>query len=752
MRGLALCIAGAALVVLTALAPLTATASPTSASAFEPSIPLVDSFESAAEELPPGLQEAVVRDLGISPAEYLQQAEAAAVASTTVPELVAAGVAPDDIWLDGDSLHVHADDPALEELATGLGAVVSDAPAPEPRQDLEQPVEAYDELIGGRGWRSTTGDGISVICSTGFTGFDATGARTMGTAGHCFDGQVLPGTARLYDQSAPDRAGTTGALIGPLSPARFHFGGGDDVGFVTVSNTQLTSRGAVSTWDGGSIAVRGAITATTGAAICKSGRTTGWTCGRVLATNRSISVEGRTVNSIVTDLCMYRGDSGGPALIGNYAAGINSSGTWSSAACTNGGYANVYPVQGHADSATQQAEGWEVAVVLDVPIVDDAVGGADASIHGTVPNAAPGTTVLLFLDGAAAPAASADVAPDGSWSFEAGALPTSGSHPFAVVAGYGTWNRSAAASGVLRPPIDVSRLHGATRYETAVEISEQAYPDGSAVAYLATGTNFPDALVAAPGAVAHGGPLLLTQPDLLPGAVESELRRLGATRVVIVGGPASVTTSVETRLRSIVGDVERIAGADRYATARQFVDRTFPDPVDALYLATGENFPDALSASAVAGAEGAPVLTVPGGAPGLDAATRASILALAPARIRIAGGVNVVSAGIEADLRALVPDTVRVSGADRYETAARVAASATGADGALVYLATGTDFPDALAGAALAGKEGHPLVLSAPDCLPAPAITELDGWGTDRVTLLGGPATLSANVAALKPC
>jgi putative cell wall-binding protein len=72
------------------------------------------------------------------------------------------------------------------------------------------------------------------------------------------------------------------------------------------------------------------------------------------------------------------------------------------------------------------------------------------------------------------------------------------------------------------------------------------------VVYIATGANHPDGLGGAAAGAIEGGPLLLTRRDSLPSSVATELKRLKPQRVVIVGGVNAVSTTVETRINTIV--------------------------------------------------------------------------------------------------------------------------------------------------------------------------------------------------------
>ncbi|KQS16343.1 cell wall-binding repeat-containing protein [Frigoribacterium sp. Leaf186] len=306
--------------------------------------------------------------------------------------------------------------------------------------------------------------------------------------------------------------------------------------------------------------------------------------------------------------------------------------------------------------------------------------------------------------------------------------------------------------------LTVSRIDGDDRFATAAEAaaafpSRTEDPDGRHVAFVASGTNFPDALSAGPAASALGAPLLLVQRDALPSATASELRRLSPERIVVVGGQASVSSDVARALGAIA-PVTRLSGDDRYATSRAIMRSVFVDAASPLfagsatgaYVASGTRFPDALSAGSAAAHLGAPLLIVDGGAAHADAATVAMTRGL-DGVVGVGGPASLNPAVLD-DLNA---DSYQFAGADRYDTSVQVNADAFERSDT-AFLAVGTNFPDALSGVALAGALDAPLFITPGDCVPAATLDEFDRLDVADVQLLGGPAVLSENVAALTPC
>ncbi|MEO7721480.1 MAG: cell wall-binding repeat-containing protein [Pseudolysinimonas sp.] len=300
------------------------------------------------------------------------------------------------------------------------------------------------------------------------------------------------------------------------------------------------------------------------------------------------------------------------------------------------------------------------------------------------------------------------------------------------------------------------RYTGDDRYDVAVQISQQFKPDVPVV-YVAKGTDYPDSLSAAPAAASEGGPMLLVTPTSIPPSVAAELSRLKPLKIVVVGGEGSVSAGVFDELTTYVTapeNVVRIGGADRYEASRNVNAYAFGTTgVSRVYLATGTNFPDALSASADAGSHDAAVLLVYGTSNSLDQATRDEITLLHPDNVVIAGGPGSVSSGIETAVTALnLPGgSQRLSGEDRFE-ASEAINHETYTTANTVYLATGFNFPDALAGAALAGRDTGPLYVVRTDCIPQSILADIRAFGSPQVVLFGGPASVTQAVADLQPC
>ncbi len=311
---------------------------------------------------------------------------------------------------------------------------------------------------------------------------------------------------------------------------------------------------------------------------------------------------------------------------------------------------------------------------------------------------------------------------------------------------------AAGSAPVTRAP--VTRIAGADAYGTSAALSKSQYTPGVATAFIATRQSFPDALAGAAAAGKAGGPVLLTGPTSLDGTVSAELRRLQPRSIVVLGGPAAVSDAVVASLQSFTtGTVTREQGQDRFETAAAVAAANWGTSASTVYVSTGSDFPDAVAASAVAAAAGTsgPMLLTTSDV--LAEPTRQALQTLRPSKVVILGGTTAVSSQVQDTIAKTLAASgggtvVRQAGADRFETAAAVARSAY-STASTVYVSTGMNFPDALSGGPVAGRQGAPMLLVTPDSIPAATRKALLELRPSRVVILGGTSAVSDAVAAL---
>lgn len=192
--------------------------------------------------------------------------------------------------------------------------------------------------------------------------------------------------------------------------------------------------------------------------------------------------------------------------------------------------------------------------------------------------------------------------------------------------------------------------------------------------------------------------------------------------------------------------IDRLAGPDRYGTAANVSFATFAPGVPAAYVATGRNFPDALAAGPIAARAGGPVLLTDGNS--LPAATANELARLRPQTIFVLGGPGAVSDAVLDSLRGFATSgtVTRLWGADRYETAAAASAATFTAGVPVAFVATGANFPDALAGGVAAGRLGGPMLLVTRDGIPTATANELLRLRPQQIMVTGGTGVVSDDV------
>jgi len=211
------------------------------------------------------------------------------------------------------------------------------------------------------------------------------------------------------------------------------------------------------------------------------------------------------------------------------------------------------------------------------------------------------------------------------------------------------------------------------------------------------------------------------------------------------------TESLRTLTFTVLGvpAVSRVAGANRYETALALSRSTYGDgSASTVILASGEDFPDALSASSLAGVLDAPLLLTTRAS--LPAEVAAELIRLGASDAIIVGGVPAVSATVASQLTGMGLQVSRIAGTDRYDTAARVAARVATETGAppVVFLARGDTFPDALAASSIAAAQGFPVLLTRTSSLPAETSAAIMTLGVSTVIVAGSTAAVDANVFA----
>lgn len=322
-----------------------------------------------------------------------------------------------------------------------------------------------------------------------------------------------------------------------------------------------------------------------------------------------------------------------------------------------------------------------------------------------------------------------------------------GFHPTTAAGmAYGRWSK-------------MDRAAGSSRTATSVDLSQFGFRVPAAVdaVLIARADQYPDALAGAPFAAKVGGPILLTGSSELGADAETEVKRLAPRVAYLLGGTGALSPQVEADLKAAgVEDVIRVKGTSRWSTAVEVGKRvggTKVFVVEGAHTDPKRGWPDAVSVAFYAASQGVPILLTL--STELPDATRQALIDMGVTEATIIGGEGAVSSGVAAAVADPDGDGVdeitvdRIKGASRYGTSAAVAAAAVadGADPSILWLASGENWPDALAAGPIVAQYGGVFLLSARQDLTFS--TETHRWVKDHAAatklavLVGGAGALS---------
>ena len=208
-----------------------------------------------------------------------------------------------------------------------------------------------------------------------------------------------------------------------------------------------------------------------------------------------------------------------------------------------------------------------------------------------------------------------------------------------VLGGIGAISENVVTSLTSRG-FKVTRLWGATRYETAAKVANSL--PGAKTVLLTSGLSFPDALSAGPAAAHTGGVVLLTAGPTMSSAAKTYMAQNPGAEVFAVGGDAAKAAPTTPKDHQFVG-------VDRYETGTKVAAAFFSHP-GVVTFASGQDFPDALSGGAFSALIDSPILlvrsdTVPAVVKSYASANESSVSGSA-----LIGGAGVVIESVRASL------------------------------------------------------------------------------------------------------
>lgn len=266
-------------------------------------------------------------------------------------------------------------------------------------------------------------------------------------------------------------------------------------------------------------------------------------------------------------------------------------------------------------------------------------------------------------------------------------------------------------------PIITTRLSGETMYETAKAISEYYHQGKVQHVIISTGNGFTDALSASVLAHQKEAPILLvdTSVDGSKDAFDYITKHLDLSGTIyIIGGTGIIGKDFEIKLNTLgFINIVRIAGNDRYKTSYQLALSINNISFSTVVISSGESYPDALSIASFAANKGWPILLTPQNA--LPQEMRNFLSEKKPSKVYITGGTGVISDFVESEISGLLPQASveRLAGQSHFDSNTTIA-QIFATNPSTIYLATGHGFADALAGSALAAKNGDPIIFIDP--------------------------------------
>lgn len=280
---------------------------------------------------------------------------------------------------------------------------------------------------------------------------------------------------------------------------------------------------------------------------------------------------------------------------------------------------------------------------------------------------------------------------------------------------------------------EIERFGGKDRYETSIRISQGEWQYSDYV-ILVSGKNFPDALSATPLSKKYNAPILLTEGEGISSNLMGEIERLNAKNAFIIGGTGAVSENVERQLTQNGIICTRISGKDRYETSAKVAKSIGTS--NGVFIASGENFPDAVSVGAIAAIKEMPILLTSKD----KLPDEVKKVIGTNGKYYIIGGEGSVSNNAVSEIGYYK----RIGGRNRYETnVAVINEFKSDIDFTNTYLANGTGFPDALSGSAAAAKTRSPIVLVSDSFDAKNSIVKSNINSISTICVLGGTSVIS---------
>lgn len=322
---------------------------------------------------------------------------------------------------------------------------------------------------------------------------------------------------------------------------------------------------------------------------------------------------------------------------------------------------------------------------------------------------------------------------DGNGLFKAAAKEAKGN----LIVKYGKMSLNIPVTIKEKKPVE--RIAGDTRFGTAKKIAEKMSTSNTAL--IASSENYPDALVSALLAHEKKAAILLSSAKKLSRETLSALSNKGIKNVILLGGEKAISSSVANELKAKGYNVDRIGGNDRYETAVKISEKLSSS--ETFYMASGLNYPDALSMTALSISENRPLLlTSP---KELSESTKARLVQAGAKNVVIAGGYSAISKKVENELKDMGISVSRLAGSDRYSTSSMISKKLV-QKGYGLLLTRGDNYIDAVTAGPLAGASKRAILLVETKKVPSSCTKLIREVEAANVSIIGGFNAISRAV------
>ena len=295
-----------------------------------------------------------------------------------------------------------------------------------------------------------------------------------------------------------------------------------------------------------------------------------------------------------------------------------------------------------------------------------------------------------------------------------------------------------------RTAVPVDKLVGEDRYDTAIKISQKGWKRSDTVIVVNEEASIAG-VISTPLATTYGAPILLTRSNSTPDNIITELKRLKAKNIIVIGNEKDVSSKAVSDLKKSGASVSRISGNNVYELSLNIakaIDEK--QDINKVYVTNGVNGQiDALTIAAKAGEDKQPIILTEKNS--INSSMYSWLKSESLSDAYVIGGDDVVSNEVLNKIDGIVSSDIsknRVSGTDRHETNAAVI-NKFYHDKNLdsLFVAKSDQLIDALACGAFAATKKSPILINPTNYVSARHTEILNTYKADKVYQVGGGIT-----------